>query len=594
MHERGASMNVKECEILKMLLESPYVDKQLISDLSGNPMGVVDRCVRSLTDSGHIDESMQVTNKGRDFIKRSTPRNAIILAAGTGQRMIPINTLYTKGMLEVGNVTLIERLIRQLQAAGVNEIHIVVGFMKEEYEALGDKYNVHIIPNRFFRERDSLYSLSLAADYIGNSYILPCDLWCRINPFSRNEMYSWYMVSEIVDDDSFVRVDNQLQLNVTAPDSAGNTMMGIGYISDPDAEHVRSRMSELLQSPANYNLPWEYSLVNDRKLVAYARNVRSCDMVDVNTYEQLRGLDDQSNQLKSYSIAIIMSSLGIKERDITEIALMKKGVTNRSFIFTAKKKRYIMRIPGEGTNKLINRRQEALVYDLINGKNICDDVAYINPDNGYKITRFINNARTCDPYSPDDVKRCIEKLRWFHKMNLQVSHSFDIYRQIEFYQSLWEHDRSVYEDYRTTKSNVHLLKSFIDAQPKELCLSHIDAVHDNFLLSEDEFGNVQVRIIDWEYAGMQDPHVDIAMFCVDALYDRKQIDDTIDLYFKDACPPAVRAKIYCYISVCGLLRSNWCEFRSDSGVELGEYARRQYQYATDFYEIAKKAIDELN
>ena len=179
-------------------------------------------------------------------------------------------------------------------------------------------------------------------------------------------------------------------------------------------------------------------------------------------------------------------------------------------------------------------------------------------------------------------------------MNLQVSHSFDIYRQIEFYQSLWEHDRSVYEDYRTTKSNVHLLKSFIDAQPKEMCLSHIDAVHDNFLLSEDEFGNVQVRIIDWEFAGMQDPHVDIAMFCVDALYDRKQIDDTIDLYFKDACPPAVRAKIYCYISVCGLLRSNWCEFRSDSGVELGEYARRQYQYATDFYEIAKKAIDELN
>lgn len=586
-------MNVKECEILKMLLESPYVDKQLISDLSGNPMGVVDRCVRSLTDSGYIDDSMQVTNKGRDFVKRSTPRNAIILAAGIGQRMIPINTLYTKGMLEVGGVTLIERLIRQLQAAGVNEIHIVVGFMKEEYEALSDKYNVHIIPNRYYRERDSLYSLSLAAEYIGNSYILPCDLWCRVNPFSRNEMYSWYMVSEIVDDDSFVRVDNQLRLNVLPSGSAGNTMMGIGYVSEPDADHVRSCMAKLLDLSENYRLSWEHALVLDNKFVAYARNVRSCDMVDVNSYEQLRSLDDQSNQLKSYSIAIIMSALGIKERDITEISLMRKGITNRSFIFTVKNKRYIMRIPGEGTNKLINRRQEALVYDLINGKNICDDVAYINPDNGYKITRFIDNARTCDPSSQDDVKRCIEKLRWFHKMNIQVGHSFDLYRQIEFYQSLWNHDHSVHEDYRTAKSNVHLLKSFIDAQPKDNCLVHIDAVHDNFLISEDEFGNVQVRIIDWEFAGMQDPHVDIAMFCVDALYDKKQIDATIDMYFKDNCPPAVRAKIYCYISVCGLLRSNWCEFKLDSGIDLGDYAQKQYQYASEFYSIAKEAIDAL-
>lgn len=586
-------MNVKESEILKMLLESPYVDKQLISDLSGNPMGVVDRCVRSLTDGGYIDSAMQITNKGRDYIRRSTPRNAIILAAGSGLRMIPINTLYTKGMLEVSGTPLIERLIRQLKAAGITEIHIVVGFMKEEYESLSEKHNVHIIPNRYYRERDSLYSLSLASDYIGNSYILPCDLWCRINPFSRNEMYSWYMVSEIVDDESFVRVDTQLNLRVAEKDSAGNSMMGIAYISDSDAEYVRDRLDELNSDPENYKLSWENCLVQDDHMITYARNVRSCDMIDVNTYEQLRGIDEQSSQLKSYSIAIIMSALGIKERDITEITIMKKGMTNRSFMFTAKNKRYIMRIPGEGTNKMINRRQEAMVYDTIKGKNICDEVAYINPDNGYKITRFIENARTCDPNSIDDVKRCIEKMRWFHNMNLQVSNSFDIYRQIEFYQSLWQHDKSFYEDYRITKSNVHLLKSFIDSQPKDNCLSHIDSVHDNYLLSEDEFGNVQVRIIDWEFAGMHDPHIDIAMFCVHALYDRQQIDRIIDMYFRDNCTPEVRAKIYCYISVCGLLRSNWCEYKHDMGTDMGEYSRKQYQYATEYYKIAMDAIAEL-
>lgn len=39
-----------------------------------------------------------------------------------------------------------------------------------------------------------------------------------------------------------------------------------------------------------------------------------------------------------------------------------------------------MRIPGEGTDRLINRRQEAAVYQAIRGKSICDDVVYMNPE----------------------------------------------------------------------------------------------------------------------------------------------------------------------------------------------------------------------
>ena len=41
-----------------------------------------------------------------------------------------------------------------------------------------------------------------------------------------------------------------------------------------------------------------------------------------------------------------------------------------------------MRIPGEGTDQLINRRQEAAVYQTIAGRRICDEIAYINPENG--------------------------------------------------------------------------------------------------------------------------------------------------------------------------------------------------------------------
>ncbi len=81
---------------------------------------------------------------------------------------------------------------------------------------------------------------------------------------------------------------------------------------------------------------------------------------------------------------------------------------------------------------------------------------------------------------------------------------------------------------------------------KERTLCHIDAVCDNFLVGEDG-----IRLIDWEYAAMQDLHVDVAMFAIYAMYDRENVDRLIDAYFDGKCPDETRIKIYCYIAVCG-------------------------------------------
>lgn len=141
-----------------------------------------------------------------------------------------------------------------------------------------------------------------------------------------------------------------------------------------------------------------------------------------------------------------------------------------------------MRIPGEGTDQLINRRQEAAVYQTIDGKHICDDIAYINPENGYKITEFLEGARVCDPLNYEDVKKCMKRLHAFHDLKLKVNHEFDIFGQMEFYETLWEGMPSVYKDYEKTKANVLSLKPYIDAHTGEKVLTHIDAVPDNFLL----------------------------------------------------------------------------------------------------------------
>ena len=321
------------------------------------------------------------------------------------------------------------------------------------------------------------------------------------------------------------------------------------------------------------------------KMILYPNEVGREDVFEINTLEQLRDLDGNSNQLNSSAIGTILETLQCEAGDIHEIEALKKGMTNRSFRFRLGGRRYIMRIPGEGTDRMINRRQEYQVYQAIAGKDICDPVCYISPENGYKITEFLEDARVCDAYDPQDVQRCMDYLRGMHEKKMEVGHEFDIFREIEQYESYWEGEPSIYIDYKKTKEKVYELKRYIDSQEKERTLTHIDAVPDNFL-----FVNDRIYLIDWEYAGMQDPHVDIAMYAIYAMYDREHVEQLIDAYFHNACPENVRIKIYCYIAACGLLWSNWCEYKRMCGVEFGEYSLRQYRYAKEYYRIVADCL----
>jgi len=582
-------MNKQESDILNALLLEPFINQRVLAEVSGHSLGVVNRSLKELIKAGYLNEAICPTAKAVAEYKNKTPKRAIILAAGFGMRMVPINTEMPKGLLEVNGEPLIERIIKQLHEVGIQEIYVVVGFMKEKYEYLMDEYGVELVVNPDYAAKNNLHSLRLVKEHLENAYIVPCDIWCDRNPFHRHELYSWYMVSDLVENESNVRVNRKMEL-VTVPENVGgNAMIGISYLIKEDADTVSSRIEELCKKPQYDGSFWEEALYNKDRMIVAARVVHSADVVEINTYEQLREIDSDSNQLKTDAIRLICKALCAKPEEVTDITVLKKGMTNRSFLFTCKDKKYIMRIPGEGTDQLINRRQEAAVYYAIADKNICDDIAYINPENGYKITEFLEDARVCDPTDYEDVKKCMNRLRDFHALKLKVAHEFDIFGQMEFYETLWNGTPSVYKDYEKTKANVWSLKPYIDAHTGEKILTHIDAVPDNFLFVQKD-GKEEIRLIDWEYAGMQDPHVDIAMFCIYSLYNKRQVDRLIAAYFTDGCDDATRIKIYCYIAACGLLWSNWCEYKRNLGVEFGEYSLRQYRYAKDYYRIVQ---DEL-
>ncbi|MBR2836550.1 MAG: phosphotransferase [Coriobacteriales bacterium] len=582
-------MNVQEYDILNVLFLEPYINQRTLAQKTGHSLGIVNRSLKVLINEGYVTETLELTQKAKQESEAKRPKNAIILAAGFGMRMVPINYVVPKALLEVQGELLIERQIKQLHEVGITDITVVVGFMKEKFDYLIDEFGIDLIVNSEYAKKNNLVSLGLVKDRISNTYIVPSDVWCDNNPFNTREFYSWYMVSDLVDNESTVRVNRKNELVPVDEGTGGNAMVGIAYITEEDAKVLRERIGSFIESKGHDDEFWETVLLQGSKWLLPARVVHASHVVEINTFEQLRDIDSASNHLKSSAIDVIARTLSTTPAEVTDISVLKKGMTNRSFLFTVSGEKYIMRIPGEGTELLINRAQEAEVYHTISGKGLCDDPLYIDAETGYKITKYLDGVRTADISSKDDLSRCMQRLRAFHEMDLKVTHSFDLFGQIEFYESLWNGQPSIYRDYAQTKANVLSLKTFVDAQSKAWSLTHIDAIPDNFLFYRHA-GEEKLQLTDWEYAGMQDPHVDIAMFCIYSFFDRQHIDELIDLYFDNTCDNATRAKIYCYVSICGLLWSNWCEYKRNLGVEFSEYSLKQYRYAKDYYVIARNEI----
>ena len=118
--------------------------------------------------------------------------NAVIMAAGTASRFAPLSYERPKALIEVKGEVLIERQIRQLQEAGISEIIIVVGYMKESFYYLQEKYGVIIVENDSYLTRNNNGSIYAAKDYIRNTYICSSDNYFNENPFEREVDEAYY------------------------------------------------------------------------------------------------------------------------------------------------------------------------------------------------------------------------------------------------------------------------------------------------------------------------------------------------------------------------------------------------------------------
>ncbi|MDO4470119.1 MAG: aminotransferase class I/II-fold pyridoxal phosphate-dependent enzyme [Bacillota bacterium] len=107
---------------------------------------------------------------------------AIILAAGMGKRLKELTSNATKCMVEVNGVTMIERMLSQLDALKLNRIVVVVGYegkkLMEYIGSLNISTPIEYVDNDIYYKTNNIYSLYMAKDYLvqDDTLLLESDL----------------------------------------------------------------------------------------------------------------------------------------------------------------------------------------------------------------------------------------------------------------------------------------------------------------------------------------------------------------------------------------------------------------------------------
>lgn len=110
---------------------------------------------------------------------------AILLAAGMGTRLRPLTENTPKSLIKINEEPLLERQLKFLKEIGIEEIYIVTGYLNEKFEYLKEKYNVNLIYNKYYNKYNNIYSMFLAKEFLGNSYVIDADVYLTKNFLKR-------------------------------------------------------------------------------------------------------------------------------------------------------------------------------------------------------------------------------------------------------------------------------------------------------------------------------------------------------------------------------------------------------------------------
>ncbi|MCC6094326.1 MAG: phosphotransferase family protein [Eubacterium sp.] len=272
------------------------------------------------------------------------------------------------------------------------------------------------------------------------------------------------------------------------------------------------------------------------------------------------------------------------------VSRLSGGVTNVNYVVQNENQKYVVRVAGKGTNLFIDRKNEFHNVTTMSNLGIAPKIYFSDPETRFQIQEFIEqDTLTAEKIrgNNDILSACIRLLKKCHSSGADFKNRFDPWVKTETNLALLQKDgfHNYYPDWKGTVAFCKDVHSQYQAEPIDLCPCHNDTVAGNFMGND-----VSMKLIDWEYSGMNDPYYDLACFSMEnglnagdeklmlRLHEDKEPDDKEIRRFL-----SMKIITAFYWSVWSLLQ-----------IKNGKNADFYYPYGMDRYRVISESRDRLH
>lgn len=397
----SAKLKLDEFRALDYLRTVDFSSKRRFARDLDMSLAKADVILKRFAALGWIDPSFSLSSAGLDALAPHKVDNAVIMAAGMSSRFAPLSYEKPKGLLKVKGEILIERQIRQLQAAGIRDITVVVGYMKEQFFYLQEQFGVSLVVNEDYWRWNNVSSLIRVRDRLRNTYICSSDDYFPENVFEPYVYRAYYAAIQFSGPSQEWGLVTDRRGRIVGIDHApvdAWCMMGHAYFDRAFSKTFSRLMVEEYDTDLTRLNLWEG--LYERHLDVLEMHIRRYppDAIrEFDSLDDLRAFDDR--YVRDSGSAIfrnICSVLNCEERDISGIQVLNQGLTNLSFKFSIRGESYVYRHPGVGTESYISRPSEAYSRSVATRLGLDPTLVHVDPGTGWKISRFVENARTID------------------------------------------------------------------------------------------------------------------------------------------------------------------------------------------------------
>lgn len=560
--------------------DQPLTERDGVGGLSVDALDAA----RETLEAGGLIERGRITPEGIAAIEPFKVENAVIMAAGLSSRFAPISYEKPKGLLTVRGEVLIERQIEQLKDAGIDEIVVVVGYKKEHFFYLEERYGVDIVVNPEFASRNNHSTLMCVRERLGNTYVCSSDDYFTVNPFEPYAQRAYYASEyhEGPTDEWCLKTDGDGRIDsVTVGGCDAWYMIGHAYFDRAFSQRFSEILEDEYDDPRTAGKLWEQ---------LYAEHIDELDMeirrYDTGTIFEFDSLDEMREfdplfleNIDSEIFDNITAVLGCKKSEIHDVYPLKQGLTNLSCHFSTSDGEYVYRHPGAGTELIVDRAAEVAAQKLATDIGLDNTFLFENPEHGWKISRFIPDCRQLDPHDDAQLARAMRMAARLHAEPAEVDRRFDYLAEGKKYERALRAKGPIsIVGYEQMAADIERLKAYADADGAPVCLTHNDFFHLNLLIDKND----RLSLIDWEYAGMADYASDFGTFSVTCELSETEALRALEHYFgRTPAFEEVRHN-FAYVALAGWCWYVWALLKESEGDFVGDWLYIYYSYAKQY------------